>query len=291
MAYNFYENYILSVSGYYKDVTGETGTIRYLNAAGSLNYQKRVNNQYDDIQGLEINLTKNDNSWLTGWINFNYMLSRSGTLGLNQIQEGQVEFLDDNYYHPSNRSLPRPAVNANITFRTPKDWGPEFLGTNILGDWNISFFGSYEAGEYFSSDDWNPLNLKYVSDLLQWPDVYKLDLKITKSINVAGINVSIFLDIDNLLNNKINLMSSGYCFAGNIGGQDFDNYMASLHLPMYNSPLYDQLRSQFPGQYVAGNDKVGDLSSDSKPYINNPDNDFFLFGQPRDIWFGVRVDF
>ncbi len=86
-------------------------------------------------------------------------------------------------------------------------------------------------------------------------------------------------------------MSDGYSFAGGIGGQDFDNYMASLHLPMYNSPLYDALRTQFPGLYVAGNDKVGDLQSSSKPYINNPDNDFFIFGQPRDIWFGIRVDF
>ena len=291
MAINFYESMMLQISGYYKDVTGEAGPIVYINSNGSLNYRKQTNNQYDDIQGLEISLTKNDNTWLNGWINFNYMLSRSGTLGLNQVQEGQVEFLDDNYYHPSNRVLPLPAINANITFKSPDDWGPEILGVKPLSGWNISFFAKYKAGDYFNADDWNPLNLKYVSDLLEWPDYFMLDLKVSKSFNIAGLSASFFLDINNVLNLKVNQMSTGYPFAGGIGGQDFNNYMASLHLSMYNSPLYDQLRTQFPGLYVAGNDKVGDLKSDSKPYINNPDNDFFLFGQPRDIWFGVRVDF
>jgi hypothetical protein len=291
MAINFYENYILQLSGYYKDVSGEAGPITYINATGSLNYKKQTNNQYSDIRGLEVSITKNDNSWFTGWINFDYILTRTGTLGLNQIQEGQVNFLDNNYYHPSNRTLPQPAVNANISFKTPGSWGPEVLGNNLLGDWNISFFASYKSGRYFDQDDWNPLNLKYVDQLLQWPDYYMLDLKITKTFKVGGLRVSMFLDVNNLLNIKVNQMYNGYAFAGRIGGQDFNNYMASLHLPMYDSPLYDQMRSQYPGLYVAGSDKVGDLKSDSKPYINDPDNDFFLYSQPRDIWFGLRVDF
>ena len=291
MAYNFFENYILTVSGYYKDVTGQTGLVRYINKSGQLDYRKQTNNEYEDVQGLEITLTKNDNSLINGWINFNYMLKKSGTLGLNRVQEGQVEFPDANFYHPSNRALPLPTVNANITFKTPKDFGPEFLGTNIFGDWNLSVFASYKAGNYFDPSDWNPLNLKYVTELLEWPDYYMVDLKISKAFEIAGLRASVFLDISNLFNIKVNQMSSGYAFAGSIPGADFNNYMASLHLPMYNSPLYDQLREQFPGSYIAGDDKVGDLKSDDKPYINDPDNDFFLFGKPIDIWFGFRIDF
>lgn len=291
MAYNFYDNYILTVSGYYKDVTGEPGSITYINKSGQLNYKKQASIQFEDVQGLELNLTKNDNSWINGWVNFNYMLKKSGSLGLNQIQEGQVEFLDNNFNHPSNRALPLPTVNANITFKTPTNFGPEFLGTNILGGWNISVFASYKAGSYFDPSDWNPLNLKYVSELLEWPDYYMVDLKVSKSFEIAGLHASVFFDVSNILNIKVNQMSSGYPFAGSIPGADFNNYMSSLHLLMYDSPLYDQLRTQFPGSYIAGNDKAGDLKSDSKPYINNPDNDFFLFGKPIDIWFGFRVDF
>ncbi len=290
MAYNFMDNFILTVSGYYKDVTGQAGLIRYINKSGQLDYRKQASIEYEDVQGLEVTLTKNDDSWINGWINFNYMLKKSGTLGLNKIQEGQVEFLDNNYFHPSNRALPQPALNANISFRTPADFGPEFFGTSIFGNWNISVFASYKAGDYFEPSDWNPLNLKYVSELLQWPDYYMVDLKISKAFEVAGFRASFFVDISNVFNIKVNQMSSGYSFAGSIPGQDFNNYMSSLHLQMYDSPLYDQLRAQFPGSYIAGNDKVGDLKSDDKPYINNPDNDFFLFGRPIDIWFGIKLD-
>jgi hypothetical protein len=60
---------------------------------------------------------------------------------------------------------------------------------------------------------------------------------------------------------------------------------------MYNSPDFDELRDPEKGYYIGGNDEVGDLKSKDKPYINDPNFPFWLFGQPRDIWFGLRVDF
>ena len=288
--YNFYQNYILQISGYSKDVTGEAGTINFISSDGRINYNGQANNQFEDIQGLEVDITKNDNSWITGWINFNYMLQKTGNTGFNTIRQGQVQYSDADYYHGATRALPVPQINANITFRTPKTWGPEFLGTHLLGDWSISVFAKYKAGDYFSPDDWNPLQLQYVSDLLEWPDYYNVDLKISKSFNVGGVAATFFLDVNNVLNLKNNQMGSGYAFREGIGGNDFNNYMASLHLPMYNSPSYDQLRAQNPGQYIAGNDKVGDTWSSSKSYIKNPENTFFYYGQPRDIWFGMRID-
>jgi hypothetical protein len=97
------------------------------------------------------------------------------------------------------------------------------------------------------------------------------------------------------------LLDKGYAFRKTNSGDSFSNpdnypadftdYLKSLRLPIYNSPEFDQLRELNPGYYVAGNDEVGDLNSASKPYINDPDYTYFIYGQPRDIWFGVRVDF
>lgn len=83
-------------------------------------------------------------------------------------------------------------------------------------------------------------------------------------------------------------MSKGYPFGSTT---DEQLYLASLHLPMYSSPDFDKLRLQNPGYYIAGNDKVGDLRSGSKPYINDPNYSFFLYDQPRDIWVGMKLDF
>ncbi len=289
IAYNFYENYIVRVSGYYKDVTGEPGNVTYTSADGLVTYTGQLNNKFEDIQGLEINFTKNDNSWFTGWINFNYMLTKTGHTGLKTIVQNNATLDDSYYYHDLTRSLPQPQVNANISFRSPKNWGPKVAGTHLLGDWSLSIFGTFKAGDYFSSTDWNPLGLKDPV-ILQWPDYYMVNLKLTKNVSIGGITTSFYLDVDNVFNIKTNIMYQGYAFDDGIGGQsDFKNYMASLHLPMYNSPAYDKLRAANPGQYVAGNDKVGDTNSTSKPYIVNPSNTYWYYGQPRDIWFGMRV--
>jgi hypothetical protein len=62
-------------------------------------------------------------------------------------------------------------------------------------------------------------------------------------------------------------------------------------LPEYGSSEYDDLRDEENGLFMPGNDKIGDLRSSDKPYINDPDYSYFIFGQPRDIWFGIKVDF
>ncbi len=117
-----------------------------------------------------------------------------------------------------------------------------------------------------------------------------MDGRLTRIFRIArGARIEAYVDVSNLLNNKINNMASGNPF---YGGSDRREYLASLHLPMYDSEEFDVLREQNPGKYIAGNDKIGDLRSDDKPYINDPNlMDLWGFIQPRDIWFGIRVQF
>ncbi len=289
VAYNFYKNYIVRVSGYYKDVTGQFGTVTYQSGQpehSTLNYKSYLNNQYQDIQGLEVNLSKNDNSWFTGWVNFDYMLTKTGNTGVNTITDIVINNSSTTLYQGNeSRSLPRPNINANITFRSPDKWGPQIGGLDIFGNWEATIFAQWEAGDYFT---WNPLNDPFTNNNLNWPDYYMVDLKLSKTFNIAGSHATFYVDCTNVLNLKVNLMSKGYPFQD---ATDEQNYLASLHLPMYNSSKYDLLRKQNPGLYVPGNDKVGDLRSGSKPYINNPNYSFFMYDQPRDIWFGMKVDF
>jgi len=288
-SYNFISSYTANVSGYYKDVTGEPGTVNYYNAAGTLSYKGLASNTFEDIEGVEVNLTKSDNSWFTGWLNFDYMLKKTGQTGYKNIREIVTNSPGDFYSDQISRLLPQPTLNADITFKSPVDFGPQIGGYNILGDWDLSIFGTYKAGGFFT---WNPLNDPYLNNNLQWPDYFMVNLKISKVIRAAGITATIYLDVDNVFDLKVNDMADGYVFADNTtSGTDFSNYMASLHLPMYNSPAFDQLRAQNPGLYIGGNDKVGELRSASKSYINDPNySSLFLYTQPRDIWFGMRVD-
>jgi outer membrane receptor protein involved in Fe transport len=289
VAYNFYKTYIARVSGYYKDVTGQYGTVNYQSAQpqhSTLNYKSYLNNEYQDIQGVELNISKTDDSWLTGWVNFNYMLTKKGHTGVETFSDIVINNVQSTLYQgDESRSLPQPSLNLNVTFRSPENWGPQLGGLDIFGNWDLTIFGQWRAGSYFT---WNPLNDPYTNNNLRWPDYYMVDLKLSKSINIAGTVATFYVDCTNLLNLKVNMMSKGYPFESD---DDQSKYLASLHLPMYDSPKFDQLRENNPGEYIAGNDKVGDLRSSSKSYINDPNYTFFLYDQPRDIWFGIKYDF
>ncbi|MBD3289725.1 TonB-dependent receptor, partial [candidate division KSB1 bacterium] len=115
MATNFYDSYVLRISAYSKDVTGEHGEVNYLNGLKGIDYDAWEDNEYEDIQGVEINLTKNDNSWLNGWINFNYMLKKSGLTGREEINEIDINDREGLYEGDESRALPVPELNANIT--------------------------------------------------------------------------------------------------------------------------------------------------------------------------------
>ncbi len=289
MAYNFYDSYVLRVSGYLKDVSGQHGEVNFQNSQGTLDYDAWANNEYEDIRGIEVNLAKNDNSWITGWLNFNYMLLKSGLTGREVITD--ITINDDReglYNGQMSRSLPRPELNLNVTLRSPKDWGPDVLGMDLFGSWTFTFFGEWQKGRYFT---WNPLNEKFLENNMNWPDYYMLDLKVAKTFEVLGVNSTFYVDISNVLNLKVSQLHRGYAFDDNT--TDERDYLASLRLSMYDSPEFDVLRevNQSEGWYIPGDDEVGDMRSAEKPYINDPNFPFWAFGEPRNIWLGLRLNF
>jgi hypothetical protein len=143
----------------------------------------------------------------------------------------------------------------------------------------------WREGGYFT---YNPLGKMHISSNLQWPDYFMVDLKLSKSFNIAGVNTTFFLDVSNLFNIKVSLLHREYAFDDD---NDLSRYLASLRLPMYDSPEFDELREKAPGYYIAGDDEVGDLRSGDKNYINDPNRAVWLYGYPREFWFGMRVNF
>jgi len=292
VTYNFYESYLLKISGYSKDVTGQNGKVNYL--SNNLDYDMWVNNEYEDIQGMEINLSKSDNSWLTGWINFNYMLKKEGLTGKEEINEFALDSYTEGLYEgQENRSLPTPRLNGNITFRSPRKWGPALKNFYPLSSINLTIFGEWEAGDYFTA---NPAKIPNVNNNMQWPDYYMVDLKLTKTFSFFGIASTFYVDVNNLFNFKVSLWHRGYAFQRDSGDdledwQDFLNYIKTLHLTEWGSSEYDKYRDEENGYFIPGNDKIGELRSEKKPYINDPNYPFWLYGSPRDIWFGLRFDF
>lgn len=292
---NVFSSYIVKISAYSKDVTGQHGEVNYQSVTGGLDYDMWANNEYEDIQGFELNISKADRSWLTGWINFNYMLTRSGLVGKETITNAAFENEQEGLYEgQESRTLPIPKVNANITLRTPGFPKGGFLKKHLMSNWSFTVYAEWKAGNYFT---WNPTNELHVSDNLQWPDYKMVDLKINKRFDLMGYEAGFFADISNIFNIKVSQIHRGYAFTRDPGAggyenwRDFFNYMGSLRLKLYDSPEYDALRENYEGYFLSGDDEVGDLRSAEKPYINDPDLPLWLYGEPRDIWVGFKLNF
>ena len=280
-------NTLIKIAGYYKDVTGQHGEYVYQAKpeTGIPAYNSHVNNNYQDQMGVELNLQRSYGEWVLGWLNFDYAIRRSGNTGRQtHFEDADREILEGFYEGNESRSVPRPRAAGNIRFKIPNKFG------RFLGDWDLSIFATWRRGSYFT---WNPGGIPGVNNNLHWPDYYMLDMKLSKLVDLKPLKMELFVNIDNPFNIKnLNIPNAFRAFSS-----DDPNYLASLRLPMYDDPLYDGLRASNEGlpenewKYVAGNDKVGDLRSEDKPYINDPDLDLLYYLERRQIWFGINIFF
>jgi outer membrane receptor protein involved in Fe transport len=291
LSYNLADQYLIDLSTYYKDVTGEAADIRYYGKTNGLDYFSSLNNGYQDVHGFEAKIVKEYGRFFTGWLNFWFLINKNGNTGRRYAYEEYVNNTLDNSLYLANENVPttQPRVAANITFNVPDDFGPSVAGLHPAGGWLVSALPSWSKGGVFT---WNPANIRNLTNNQDYPDYYMLDLKVSKTFKVKSMKVNFFVDVNNVLDLKVNWIDNGWCFRN---ATDRTNYLASLHLPMYDSPVYDALRAieanKKAGLYQPGSDKIGDLRSSDKPYINDPDvADIWLYGYPRDIWFGVTIN-
>lgn len=306
--YNLLDEYLIHIAGYYKDVSGESREINIQDNSGLLNYPFRTNDRYRDVEGVELNIMKNIGDWLTGWVNLQYTYKSSGNTGRKLISDNPStnEAADAFYNDDPSRPHPVPSIKANINSRTPDSWG------YFLSGWNFSFLPMWELGSIIDiSEIENPRNLQGVVKEFRWPDYWMFNMKISKLFDLSLMKATFFIDINNLFNRKVFLYDNAFSDA-----DDRLTYFKSLHLPEYRDSYYDEIRNETKGEYlyagyvytedvtnpwsgkthqkgdvVTGEDKIGYLRSADKPYINDPDNDIFTYGNPRQIWFGIRFDF
>jgi len=305
--HNLFNQFLLRLAAYYKDVSNNIPNstsrwVKYISADRKVNYYKAEDNFYEDIRGFEISLRRTFGRYVTGFVNYTYMVNTSGYFGKLFYYENPAEQRDydrTNIYQ--EKPLPRPYFRANLIFRTPQDFGPELLkGFDLLGEWQLSLVTSWKEGRY---ETWTRgVSLPGIEYNVQWPDYMNTNMKLSKNLRLGGFSFELFMDINNLFNNK-NFTS--YAF---VDGNDKRDYYDSLLWPKeIGEPL---------GYTVFGDDKIGDLRPsdveydpleanpdndpeiaarnekriDSKSYINNPNLDWLYYLNPRSIVFGLRIN-
>jgi len=285
---SFLNSYLLHVTAYYKDIDHEQIWVRYISTDGKVNYRKLTANAYEDIRGIEIELSKLYGKYVTGNVNFEYRVGTSGYFGVLYHYENpadQREYERQNPYQTKPRPIPR--VKSNITFHVPSDFGPEIFGSKIFGGWNFTFLTWWTGGYWFT---WNPKNLPRVQYNIRRTDYFNVDLKIAKTFRIKNASIKFFADITNLFNIKYFSFSSFY------DSHDYYYYMYSLHLPekYYKKLGYDGIPgNDKPGVYRKAGVKfqpmeyIGSIGPDVKGmegviYYNGEDRDYYIY--ENDEW-------
>ncbi len=275
--YNVANIFLLHLSAYYKDVSDQTSSVHYTSLTGLVDYRTYENNNYADIRGFELRIDKRFGRWITGWLNYDYRVTTSGYIGREEYYEDPREQRRYGLQNPyQERPLARPVARANLNIRTPRDWGPPVAGINPIGDIQLSLLFSYRSGRY---ETWDPLDTYELKDNIHWRGAYNFDMRLNKRMQFGRYDLTLFADIRNMFNIKrINTL-------GFADSDDKDNYLESLHLPMYEEKIYQD------AGYISGNDKPGDIKNKDKPYINMPDREFLTYLNPRYITFGLKLNF
>ena len=252
--HNLFDQYLLRMTGYYKDITNESRDIRYVGEAAGVNYRKTEPVQYRDIRGFEIQLNKNRGDWFTGFVNYNYMVTSLGKFGWGEYNESpsdQTEYINTSgqKWFKQAKPMPRPLARINLDFFTPAGYG------NLISGWRLNILSVWKSGSYTSWSGDAGISAKTTNNL-QWLDYYNTNVRVSKALDFGTFDVQFYVQINNVFNAKV-LSSTGFSRVN----FDYDNYMKSLHLPE------DIVSNETQNYYgVPGDDKPGDYRVNSAEY-------------------------
>ena len=170
------------------------------------------------------------------------------------------------------------------------------MGFNPLEDWRLNVLGNWRLGYYFTWTGGG--SIPGIVNNAQWKDYYNVDLRLSRNFKFGKTNVEFFVDIYNAFNFKY---MTNYGF---VDSKDYIAYMKSLHLP---AKIGDELTygntpgNDIPGDYRTVPYEPYDADDpdearkkrilEAKAYIDMPNQKYFTFLDPRDIFFGLRLSF
>ncbi len=258
--HNILTNYLVRISGYYKDLSNQPIQVEYISRNGSDSYTVSRAFSYEDIRGAEFTLRKQRGRFFWGEINYTYSISSRGFFGTLENYENPV--LQREYERGTNdndilRPVPRPFARLQLYFQSPVDFGPELLGGKPLANWQIVPLITWRAGSRITYTGGG--SISGIVNNLQLRDFWGSSLRLTKDVNLSnGSSVKFFADVSNLFNRRnFNPFNSG-----SVTGNDYLDYMASLHLPS------DKLEEiGLLNQRVPGDDRPGDYRPSDVAYV------------------------
>jgi outer membrane receptor protein involved in Fe transport len=205
VSYLLSKDYVVDVSGFYKDIFGQVNSVR----EGSGPSQRNVyqNSDYARSRGFETELSKKYGNYVQGSFSYQYAFAYGKSSASNS------NYLDDYY----SRSIPiqeypliwdqRHAIAVNLDLRVPAKDHPKLFGMKLPDNWGVNFIWQFGSGFPFTPDrDYPGLRLmpgeNPQSNSMRYPSTSNVDIRMNKRFPFLGLDYSVDLWIDNLFNKK-----------------------------------------------------------------------------------------
>jgi hypothetical protein len=259
------DQFIINATAYYKDVRNEPLGRTYINYYEDNIVTEYVPDAYRDIRGVELRLERPVGDYVTFSAMYDYMLQSWGQTGLGQVYENRLKARDRELRSPNiSTSEPMPRANINLNLRTPREFGPEFLGIYLLEEIYANFFFEWrDGGRILLNPEEPDVKLRNYVDAV---DYWNVDFRGSKAFVTNFGSIEFVITIKNLTNNK-------WLIPGNMLQTQYDEYIKSLQTP-------DK----------GGDDKWGQWKSDDG-HINTGWWEAPIFLNPRRIILGLRLNF
>ncbi len=257
---NLFNQFLLRVAGFYRDLSEQGRGVRFSNIEGTVNYTKIYPYNYSDVRGAEFTLTKNRGKWIRGFANYTYLIWKGGNFGLANYYENPVQqrtyLLSSTDYYQST-PIPEPFARFNLEFIVPENIGNTELMSALLGDWRINLLGEWRMGRIGTwaggtGIEWGGRSSeRRLQGNVQERDFYTFDMRFSKNFQTRFGSAQLFADVTNVFNIR-------HMYGGWNGDRDYENYLKSLHLPRNT---FEGNENGKPSTYVLipGKDKPGDF--------------------------------
>ena len=328
---SFYESYLVHLAAYYKDIKDQQNYTRYISANSKVNYSKLTANSYEDIRGFEIELSKLKGDWVTGFVNYEYRVNTAGYFGLERYYENpgdQREYELSNKKQSKPRPIPR--IKSVVDFHTPNKFGPNINGQYLLGGWHMNVISRWSAGSWFTYNPNNvpgiEYNVRYVDNYnidLKFSKIFhtgKIKIKVYADIYNAlntktfsgygfedGFDYNYYMQSLHMSEDYVGELGYNY-FEGNDKPGDFRKkgtefvpmeWVSDVNFlsdPSERPIYYDNSTEQYLQWTSAGgwqdvNQSYFDKVLKNKQYIDMPNQAYYIFLNPRDIFIGINISY
>ena len=326
--HNLAGQFLLRVAGYYKDVTEQPYLVRYINRNGNVNYQVSEPNSYADIRGAEFTISKNRGDWFQGFFNYTYNVTSSGKFGWSRQFENPVEqreyektSADEEQYKP----VPRPYARINLNFFSPSRLGMLFgdWRLNLIGSWSNGFYFTWNGGgaipgiKYNAqwNDSWN-VNMRFsksihlaeslqIEFIMDVSNLFNFKQMSSRYGFVDGNDYNAYMKSLHLPDELGSELEGSYM---NIPGEDnpgdyrvsgdYTPIVPVADIKLVSNPIgtaiywdknTDRYMEHNGTQWVKVDEGKMHTIIQNKQYIDMPNQQFFTFLNPRDIYFGLKL--